>query len=814
MRFSSFKSWLAALVVLGLAACGGGGGGAGTPILGGGTGTTAASVSLTAANATLGDGGSTVLITAVVRDANNVAIPSAKVVWSTDAGSLTGASATTDSNGVATATFSATDAERGAGNATVTATSGAARGSTVVALQGTRSVVVSSSAANVGTDGGTVTITAVVRDSRNVVISGARVAWTSTAGSLSGQQSVTNASGVATATFAPTGINPGVTPTVTVTATSGLGAASAAGSVQLGVSPSTTTVELLASQPTVGTGGEQVTITAFVKDGNNLAKAGAPVTWSVDSGRISNQIGITNSSGTATAVLDAGSNKANRTALVTVSSGAAQQSLSIAVVNTKLAFSGASTLAVGSDMQLTITATDSKNIAIPGVQLALSSSLGNTVPATATTDAAGQAVIRYVATKSGTDSLMVSGAGTSQSVTVTVSGLEDELVFLSPAASSKIGVRQSQLLTLRYRKNGAPLAGATINLAATIGQLSQSSVTTDGSGQATVNVSSGFAGSSVVSASLAGSLVQAGLPLRFVATTPAKLVLQVTPSAVAPNLAGAKTNQASIVAKVTDADGNPVADAAVNFSQVADPSGGQLQQASAVTDGNGTATVQYVSGPESTASGAVRLAGTVASAPAISGSAVLTVNQSALFIALGTGNTIGNADSENYEKKWTVYVTDANGVRVTNVPVTVKVIPNYYAKGEMVWSDLAGQWIYNSYLECPNEDRNNLNGILDAGEDTNGDRMLTPGNVVALPSSTVTTDANGAATITLRYAELYAPWIGVRLTATAIVSGTESTAFRDFPLDRLAGDFTVKTLAPAGARSPFGIDTGTCANAR
>ena len=49
-------------------------------------------------------------------------------------------------------------------------------------------------------------------------------------------------------------------------------------------------------------------------------------------------------------------------------------------------------------------------------------------------------------------------------------------------------------------------------------------------------------------------------------------------------------------------------------------------------------------------------------------------------------------------------------------------------------------------------------------------------------------------------------------TATAIVSGTESTTFKDFPLDKLAGDFSVKTVAPAGARSPFGIDVSTCTN--
>lgn len=827
MSFVKFKSWLATLATVALVGCGGGGS-AGDPLIGGGGsgggGSSAAKVDVTASNATLGDGSSTVTITAVVKDANNVALPNTKLTWAATAGSLTGAATQTDASGTAIAVFSASD--RSAGTAKISATSGSASGSTNVALQGTRSVVLSSTKSQVGTDGDTATLTAVVRDGNNVAISGAAVAWGSSAGALSGQTSVTNASGVATATFSPTGINPTVTPTVTVTASSGT--AQTAQTV-LNISPSTTSVELLSSQPTVGTGGEQVTITAFVKDGNNLAKAGAPVSWSVDSGRISNQTSTTNANGIATAVLDAGSNKSNRTAVVTVNSGAARQAISVPVVNTKLAYSGATTLAVGASMQVTLTATDSKSVAIPGVSLSLASSLGNTVPATVTTDSAGQAIVTYAATKSGADTLSVSGAGASVAAAITVSGLEDELAFVTPAASTKVPVGQSQQLQLRYRKSGVAQANAVINLAATIGTLGASSVTTGADGAATVSISSSFAGSATVSATVTGTgaqSVRATLPISFVATTPNKLVLQLTPTALAPNLAGATTNQSSVLAKVTDANGNPVADATVNFSQVADPSGGRLQQASAVTDLNGVATVQYLSGPESTASGAVTLRGTVPGFPAATGDAVMTVNQSALFIALGTGNTISNYNTETYEKKWTVYVTDANGVAVTNVPVTVKLIPLQFGKGSLVWDDTASQWIYASVVldpntgavllpaspkMCNNEDRN-LNGTLDAGEDVNGDGLLTPGNLVALTNSVVTTDANGSATITMRYAELYASWLTVRLTATAIVAGTESTTFKDFPLDKLAGDYSVKTVAPAGVLSPFGVDTRTCTN--
>ncbi len=820
MFLVKFKSWVAGLCVLALVACGGGGS-SGDPVLGGGDNpSTAASVDVSTSTATLGDGDSTITVTAIVKDAKNVGLGGTAISWATSAGSLTGTTTTTDSAGRATATFSATD--RAAGTATITAASGSARGTATVALQGTRTVVLTSSKSQVGTDGDTATMTAIVRDGNNVAISGAALVWATSAGALSGQTSVTDASGVATAVFTPTRIDPSVTPTATVTATSGLGASARSDNATLAISRSTTSIELTASQPTVGTGGEQITITAFVKDGNNVARPNTSIGWSVSSGVLGSQVTTTTASGVATAVLSAGSDKSNRDAVITTTVGGATQRLTVKVVNTKLSFSGATTLPIGSSMQFTVTAADSKNVPIPGVALSLRSSLGNAVPATATTDASGQALLTYTATNSGSDTVVISGAGTFVTATITVSGLEDELVFISPAPSAKVAVGQTQTLQVRYRKSGVNQAGVDLNLAATIGTLVPAGpLRTGADGTASVAISSGFAGASTVTANLAGSAstrVQATLPINFVATKPANLVLQVTPSALAPNLNGSTTNQASVVAKVTDASGNPVADTTVNFSQVTDPSGGRLQQASAVTDLNGVATVQYLSGAESTASGAIRLRGTVASAPVppdttVIGEAVLTVNQSALFIALGTGNVISNFNTETYEKKWTVYVTDANGVAVTNVPVTIKVIPNYFAKGNLVWSETASFWVYETYRECLNEDRNNLNGVLDPGEDTNVDGTLTPGNVVALTASTVTTDASGSAVITMRYAELYASWIGVRLTATAIVAGTESTSFRDFPLDKLAGDYSVKTVSPAGVRSPFGVNTSTCLNA-
>jgi hypothetical protein len=262
-----------------------------------------------------------------------------------------------------------------------------------------------------------------------------------------------------------------------------------------------------------------------------------------------------------------------RSAVVTATSGSARQSLNLPIINTKLTYSGATTSTLGSTLVMNFTATDSKGVVIPGVVLSLSSALGNGLPATVTTDATGQATVSYTATRSGADTVGVSGAGAALSVALTITGSDEDLSFTTPAASTKVPVGQVQTLTVRYRKAGVAQAGTTINLAATIGSFSASSVVsstsvvTDANGQASVTLRSGFAGSSVVSATVANAHVQATLPLNFVATVPATLVLQVTPSALAPNLNGSTSNQATLVARVTDANGNPVADKAVSRSE-------------------------------------------------------------------------------------------------------------------------------------------------------------------------------------------------------------------------------------------------------
>lgn len=578
-----------------------------------------------------------------------------------------------------------------------------------------------------------------------------------------------------------------------------------------GATPTAATVEIVASSTELGTGGDEVTITAIVKAAGNVSLAGAPVAFSSDTGTLTAISALTDSAGVATAKLKAGSDRTNRTAHVTATSGGVVGALDVKITGTTIDITGVTTLSLGTTSTLSVKAADSRGNAIAGTSVTVASSLGNGLSAASvSTDAQGSASLTYTATNSGSDIVTISGAGATDTTTITISG--EDFKFISPAADQQVAVStplapNSQTLVAQYLKNGVAQVGVTVNFASTAGQLSAPSAQTDSTGRASVSISSTTAAAATVQATLVGATTaSATLPIQFVATTPSSLVLQISPTAIAPNTSGSTTNQAQVRARVTDANGNPVANKTVNFSRDVDPSGGNFSQPSAVTDLNGVAIVQYISGPQSTANNGVQLRATVAGTSVV-GPASLTVNQVALFIALGTGNVISNLDPQTYKKDWVVYVTDSNGIAVPGVTLTIRVLPTFYRKGILKFDATEEAWVYGSGAVspwCASEDTNE-NGVLDAGEDVNGNGALQPGNVISVTPGNVQTDANGRTTLSLIYAESYVPWVEVRLSVTAVVAGTESKTSTVFVVEGLASDFTNETVAPAGQTSPFGV---------
>ncbi|GAA0554013.1 hypothetical protein GCM10009098_22300 [Rheinheimera aquimaris] len=107
---------------------------------------------------------------------------------------------------------------------------------------------------------------------------------------------------------------------------------------------------------------------------------------------------------------------------------------------------------------------------------------------------------------------------------------------------------------------------------------------------------------------------------------------------------------------------------------------------------------------------------------------------------------------------------------------------------------------YGYYTQCQNEDAN-LNGVLDDGEDVNSDGFLTPGNVVTVQQQE-TSDTSGVATFSLTYPVDYAAWTHVNITVSALASGTENRNSRKYILSYPSSYVTNKTATPA--RNPFG----------
>lgn len=673
-------------------------------------------------------------------------------------------------------------------------------------------IVVTLSSTNVANTGAeTVTATVIALDANNNALRSVPVTLAADKNGvvtiLGDAGSVTDASGRMTATI---GIGSDRTNrSIRLTATSGSATGSATLAVvdsPVGVVPES--IDVVAAATTVGTAGDGVRISAFVRDSNNNAMAAVPVSFRASTGTLSSISAVSDASGVATAILSSGADRTNREATVTVSSGTASGQLKLPITGTTLTLQGPTSIILATTANFDVVATDSKGNVISGVAVVANSSLGNPLTAGGggVTNSSGLVRFTYAANVGGTDAgLSFAGAGATvvPPIPLQVSGLN--FAFVSPGASSAVPVNTAQTVRVKLLVDGVPPEPTEIRFASTGGTLSAAAVMTNAmTGLAQVSLTSFSAGPVTVQASVSvgGVVAITTLPLSIVATVPTSLVLQVSPTALAPNSAGSSANQAQVLARVTDALGNPVQGQTVNFTRVIDPSGGNLLQVSAITDSSGKASVTYVAGPESTANNGVKLQGAVAGNPSVAGQALLTVNQAALFIALGTGNVITNVDPQTYRKNWVVYVTDSNGIAVNAATLTIKAIPLNYRTGVHFLS--GDDYVYQSPIyECRNEDANS-NGILDPSEDDNNDGVLWPGNVIAVSPGTVQT-VNGLATIALTYAESYAPWVRLRLTVSATVAGTESKTSAEFVVEGLASDFKKAGGPPAGFVSPFGV---------
>lgn len=568
-------------------------------------------------------------------------------------------------------------------------------------------------------------------------------------------------------------------------------------------------VEILTSATSLSSADKTgVTLTAVVKDAANNAMSGQAVSFAASSGTLASVVGTTTADGKATAVLTAGTDRSNRDIAVTVKSGSVVQTITIPVTGTTLTVSGSSSLLTGANTNYAVSVKDSGGQAVAASTVAVTSSLGNTITmASNSTDTSGAVTFTYAATRSGTDTLTIQSAGAQTQISISITSVD--FAFSTPTANTEVEVNTSRTLSVRYASGGVGVAGKTISFSTTRGAVSPSQATTDANGIVSIQASATSVGLATISA-VADNGAVTTLPLNFIASTPATLVLQTSSAALPPNAAGSSANQVQLRATVRDAAGNAVKGKTVFFTAVKDLSGGTIKTGSAVTDANGLATDVFISGATSTAANGVEILATVANTN-VTGSSFLTISSQALFITIAANNTIEKLNT-TYRKTFSVQVNDANGAPVANQNLTLSYWPPSYRKGSLLYSDAADSWVYNedNKLSCNNEDLNR-NGILDQGEDTNQNGQLTPGLPGVIAPASVTTDTAGSVEFTLTYGQQYAFWVTFELAAKAIVAGTESSSFFAFLASAPASDLTDKTIPPASVVSPFGT-ASSCSN--
>jgi protocatechuate 3,4-dioxygenase beta subunit len=581
----------------------------------------------------------------------------------------------------------------------------------------------------------------------------------------------------------------------------------------------TTTQQLSSS------GAEGVVLTALVKDGNNNLIEGANVQFSSNSGELQVTKSTTGEDGKATAVLNTELDKSNRTIQVTATSNNVNDILDVFVVGTSINISGTSTLAIGDENSFIVKLLDSDGNGIGGQEIALSTlSSGSatiSLPDTVTTDANGQGTVLVTGSSGGSNAIVATALGATSQKDITVQA--DSFLFnsfnngngsvINPSAGAEpADVLLSDIATvqLTWLRSGQPVPdGTVVNFTTTRGSLVANSGTTV-DGKVTAQVTSNNAGKALLTfVGVEGNVsLENQIEFEFVAETPATVVAQASPDSIGPN-----GQQSTISVTVKDANGNLVKNQTVEFS-LTDTSNGSIFPASAVTDSNGIASTVYTSSSVSARDG-VQIEAKV-SGTNITDIVTLTVSDRELFISLGTGNKLIEVDSTTYNKQYTVFVVDADSTPRPNVTLTISAIPKDFHKG--FWyryyeDGTFKRWATDIQDTCYNEDLN-IDGIMDSGEDRNGDGMLTPGNVVGATGE-VTTDDQGRAVIDILYPQSYGSWVDVTLIAKTKVTGTEGSALVTFTLPTLAAHLNDENVTPpvanTGLSSPFGRLPG-CTN--
>jgi hypothetical protein len=686
-----------------------------------------------------------------------------------------------------------------------------------------------------GLDGTEVTLTAIVKDANNNVLPNETVDFKADSGQVSNTNRITNATGQVVEKLSTKGNS---TPRV-ITVTASAGSATSA-PIKVTVAASQSTLVLTADSgvlQSAGATGNEVNLTALVKDSSNNVVTGATVTLAADSGSLTYANHVTDAKGTVTAKLSTGGDPTSRTITVTATTPGAKTSTTVVkVAGNKLVINNSSTVKVGASTDVSVKLVDSAGNPLTSVPVTYSSgsnALSVKGGGAAVTNSAGQLVLSYSAVKAGPDTIVVGAAGESAASAINVSSANFFVGAVDPnnnnaplsTAATNTCVKVAIHNDLAGKGVTDPITlsisrGAVYkSVLAPCDALQQGALQPDSNGDTVAYVMAGSPGVATLTATASGVTAQGTLEFYTALTGSATITLQADPAVVGANTPGSTVQQTTLRAIVRDgtSQNNLVKNAQVAFTIVTDPSGGTLTQPAVVfTGADGTASVNYVAGTSDTMLDGVSIQAQIQGGSNAAAIAKLTVAKKSLFITAGTGNAVGAPSPITYQLDYTVFVSDASGNPVPGVNITASVRPRNYYKGRLVFLGTQGPWqlapstdAADVAVGCPNEDINS-DGILQSGEDFNGNGRLDPGIPVTV-SPSGTTDARGQAVVSLFYPRDRAYWLDIDLTIRGSVSGSEAIYKAYTVLPGLSSDYNQITAAPPGLVSPYGVGR-TCSD--
>jgi len=467
------------------------------------------------------DVGASKAFTAVATDANGNTLAGRPVTWASANTSI----ATVSTAGLVTGT--------GAGTTNITATAEGRTGTAQVVVTATTPpppIPVASVVVNPGTAslniGGSVTLSATLRDANGATLSGRAITWSSSA--------------TAIATVSSTGVVNAIAPgSATITATSEGKSGSATITVLPQAPPSVASVTIVPNGATIDSG-QTVTLTATVRDSAGNALSGRAVSWSNNGSSVAtvSQSGVVTSVALGSAPITAKSDTASASVIVTV------RRVPVASV---IVVPSSATIQVAATVTLTDTTKDASGNVLANRPVTWSSS----APTIASVDASGTVTGRAA----GSATITGTSEGKSGSATITVPPLPPSVgsVTIVPNGAT-IDSGKTVTLTATVRDSaGNALSGRAVswsNNGSSVATVSQSGVVTGVAlGSAPITARSDTASASVI-------VTVRRVPVASVIVVPSSATIQVAATV-------------TLTDTTKDASGNVLANRPVTWSSSA-----------------------------------------------------------------------------------------------------------------------------------------------------------------------------------------------------------------------------------------------------